>query len=349
MFLRNCWYVGAWSHEIAESTLLSRKLLGERIAFFRKEDGSIAALRDRCGHRFAPLSKGRKEGDCVRCMYHGLVFDSSGKCVEEPGHKRPIGRLGVRAYPVQERWNQVWIWIGDPALANADLIPECHFQSSPEWASIPSYLHYDADYRLLIDNLLDFSHLSYVHERTLGGSTTIAATRPQVEKIDGGVCMTRWYLGEPGLAPYLNGFGTFQGPVDRWHIYEMRVAGNVFIMDSGSAPAGTGAPQGRRVPEAMQFRSIQIITPEDEHHSHYFWIYAHGFNLHDSDFTRKLTARIAEGFAEDKAMIEAQQAVIREYGEQGMGFIRADEGLAMFRRFLEEKLHEEQEAVGRHG
>src|SRR5262245_15115541 len=112
-------------------------------------------------------------------------------------------------------------------------------------------------------------------------------------------------------------------------------------MDSGSAPAGTGAPDGTRVPEAMQFRSTQIVTPEDEFNSHFFWTYAHNFNLHDADFTRALAARIEQGFAEDKAMIEAQQAVIRASGEEGMGYIRADNGLAMFRRLLEARLRAE--------
>src|SRR5262249_41651354 len=162
---------------------------------------------------------------------------------------------------------------------------------------------YCADYRLILDNLLDFSHLTFVHATTLGGSASIAATRPKIERFDGGVRMTRWYLHEPDIAPYLRDFETFSGPVDRWHIYDLRLAGNVFQMDSGSAPADTGAPEGTRVPEAMQFRSTQIATPEDEYNSHFFWTYAHNFNLHDADFTRRLAARIEQGFAEDKAMI----------------------------------------------
>jgi hypothetical protein len=92
----------------------------------------------------------------------------------------------------------------------------------------------------------------------------------------------------------------------------------------------------------MQFHSTQIVTPEDERNSHFFWIYAHNFNLHDADFTRQLASRISEGFAEDKAMIEAQHTTIEEYGGDGMGYIRADNGLALFRRLLDARLREEQ-------
>src|SRR5262245_13208923 len=205
MFLRNNWYVGAWSHEVSGDGLLSRKLLGEAVLFFRQSNGAVAALRDRCAHRFAPLSLGRREGDCVRCMYHGLVFDAEGRCTEEPGREHPSHGLKVRTYPIVERWKQVWIWMGDPALADPALIPDCHFQDSPEWASIPAYIHYSADYRLILDNLLDFSHLTFVHATTLGGSASIAATRPKIERFDGGVRMTRWYLREPDIAPYLRG------------------------------------------------------------------------------------------------------------------------------------------------
>lgn len=345
MFLRNCWYVGAWSDEVRGTTLLSRKLLGEQIVFYRLESGGVAALRDRCSHRFAPLSLGRREGDCLRCMYHGLVFAANGKCVEEPGRQHPAHGTDVRSYPVVERWKQVWIWMGDPALADPDRIPACSYQDSPEWASIPAYMHYKADYRLILDNLLDFSHLTFVHANTLGGSATIAATKPKIEQLPDGVRLSRWYLSEPEIAPYLKGMETFQGPVDRWHVYELTTAGNVFNMDSGSAPAGTGAPEGQRVPEAMQFHATQIVTPEDERNSHFFWTYAHNFNLQDTAFTRQLAARLTLGFEEDRTIIEAQQKVVDESNGDKMAYIHFDHALTLGRRRIEELLAEEAAAA----
>ena len=338
MFIRDAWYVGAWSHELDATPMKARRLLGDNILFFRTTSGQVAAIRDRCSHRFAPLSMGRREGDCVRCMYHGLLFDADGKCIEEPGRKGVSPKTNVRSYPTVERYKQVWIWMGDPAKADPNLIPDCHYQDDPAWASIPAYIHYKADYRLILDNLLDFSHLTYVHENTLGGSATIAHIRPKVERLGDKVRLTRWYLGEPCIAPYLKGFNTFEGPVDRWHIYELHIPGNVFLMDSGSAPAGSGAPEGQRVPEAMQFRATQIVTPEDEQNSHFFWSYAHNFNIGDPDFTAKLAARIAEGFEEDRIMIEAQQDEVNRSTRDEMAFIMADNGLALGRRIIEEKL-----------
>ena len=341
MFIKNAWYAGAWAHELDGVDMLSRKLLGKGILFFRTSTGRVTALRDRCSHRFAPLSIGRREGDCIRCMYHGLVFDADGRCIEEPGRKGVSPNTDVTAYPVVERYRLLWIWMGDPERADPDLIPDCHFQDDPEWASIPAYIHYKADYRLILDNLLDFSHLSYVHETTLGGSDEIARIRPVVEKTGYGVRLTRWYLNEPEVAPYLRGVSQFEGPVDRWHIYDLTTAGNVFNMDSGSAPAGTGAPDGNRVAEAMQFHATQIATPEDERNSHFFWSYAHNFDVGNAELTQMLASRIPEGFEEDKAMIEAQQHIIDESGNDPMAFILADNGLALGRRLIEATLAEE--------
>ncbi len=85
MFIRNCWYVIAWEHEIGTDALFSRRVLDEPILVYRTSNGALAALEDRCCHRLAPLSLGRKEGDCVRCGYHGLKFDASGRCIDVPG------------------------------------------------------------------------------------------------------------------------------------------------------------------------------------------------------------------------------------------------------------------------
>jgi len=339
MFIRNAWYAGAWEHELTTDGMLSRKLLGETLLFFRTSEGRVAVMRDRCSHRFAPLSKGRREGDCVRCMYHGLVFDADGKCVEEPGRKGVSPNTDVPAYPAVERDKLVWVWMGEARKADPALIPDCHHHVDPGWRSEPRYAYFKANYLLVLDNLLDFSHLSYVHENSLGGSATIAATRPKVERTAKGVRMTRWYLGEPKFAPYLKGYETFSGPIDRWNIYHLSTLSNHFSMDSGSAPAGTGAPEGRRVAEAMQFHSHQVVTPEDERNTHYFWTYGHNFALDNGALTHALAERVAAGFVEDREMIEAQQGVIDESDPADrMAFLLVDNGLTLGRRLIDEKL-----------
>ena len=205
MFLRNAWYVACWSHELSGDGMLARRMLGEDVLLYRLASGGVAVLADRCSHRLAPLSLGRREGDAVRCMYHGLLFDGGGRCLEIPQQDRIPDRAHIRCFPVVERDLFVWVWMGDPALAQGVSPPDCHRQDDPAWRSIPATMDYAADYRLIMDNLLDFSHLTYVHETSLGGSKTIAQTRPAIEPIEGGLRLTRWYRGEPTLAPYLEG------------------------------------------------------------------------------------------------------------------------------------------------
>jgi phenylpropionate dioxygenase-like ring-hydroxylating dioxygenase large terminal subunit len=343
MFIQNAWYAGAWAHELTEDGMMPRKILGKSLLFYRTSKGEAVVLRDRCSHRFAPLSAGRREGDCVRCMYHGLVFDKDGKCVEEPGRKGVSPNTDVPSYPVVERHKLVWVWMGDAEKADPDLIPDCHHHEDPNWRSKPQYARFAANYLLVLDNLLDFSHLSYVHENSLGGSKSIAEIRPKVDKTDKGVQLTRWYLNEPEFAPYLRGYERFEGPIDRWNIYHLSTLSNHFSMSSGTAPANTGAPEGNVDPRAMVFHSHQVITPEDENNTHYFWTYGHNFALDDEGLTNALAERISAGFKEDRDMIEAQRVIIEESeGEDAeMAFILADNGLALGRRLIDEKLAQE--------
>lgn len=341
MFIQNAWYASAWDHELNVENMLARKILGKGLLFLRTSDDKITVMRDRCSHRFAPLSLGRREGDCVRCMYHGLVFDADGKCVWEPSRKGVSPNTDVQTFPAIERHRLIWVWMGDPEKADPDLIPDCFHHTSGEWASTPRTAHFKANYKLVLDNLLDFSHLSYVHENTLGGSATIADTRPKVEQTPTGVRLVRWYLNEPEFAPYLRGYERFSGHVDRWNIYHLSTLGNHFSMASGSAPAGTGAPEGNISPDAMVFHSHQLITPEDEYNTHYFWTYGHNFALDNRELTDALAERVSAGFVEDKAMIEAQQKVVNESGDDAMAFILVDNALTLGRRLIDEKIAEE--------
>lgn len=141
-FIHQSWYVAAWDHEVTSDGLLARKLLGQPIVLYRDEAGQVVALEDRCCHRAAPLSAGRKEGDCVRCLYHGMKFNSQGICVEIPGQHQIPGKARVRTYPIVERDRFVWIWMGDPAQANPADILDFYWHTSPAWRMKPGYIHY---------------------------------------------------------------------------------------------------------------------------------------------------------------------------------------------------------------
>ncbi len=257
--------------------------------------------------------------------------------MEIPGQDRIGPQVRVRSYPLAERDRYVWIWMGDPALADPATIPDCHWQDDPAWRSTPGYKHFKASYLLIIDNLLDFSHLSFVHASTLGGSQSMATTRPKLDRFPWGVRVTRQYPGDP-IPPYAVKLAKFDGPVDRWQIYDWIVAGNILSMDSGFAPAGTGALSGSRVPESLQFHSVQALTPETEGTTHYFWSYPHNFALDDGAVTDMLANAVGAAFEEDRAVIEAQQAVVDRSPDSKMIAIAADAGGMQVRWMIDQKL-----------
>ena len=311
-FIRNAWYVAAWDHELPQDGLLARTLLGEPLVFYRTAEGRAVALADRCPHRAAPLSLGRREGDGLRCQYHGMKFNADGQCTEVPGQAQIPPQACVRAYPVVERDRFVWVWMGDAALADPASILDFFWHDDPQWRMKPGYIHYQAHYQLVVDNLLDFSHLSYVHPTTLGTPSN-AQTRAQIDRIaDGpggpGLRITRWYLDDE-MSPNHKRVAAFSGKVDRWQIYEWH-APAFLRMDAGSAPTGTGAPEGHRVPEAMQFRHTSVQTPETTGTTHYFFGQAHHFGLDNPQLTEAIYQDVVTAFGEDRRIIEAQQRIL---------------------------------------
>ena len=165
--LRNQWYCAAFGHELKDKPL-ARSFLGEPVVIYRKADGAPAALEDRCCHRRAPLSKGKLLGDRLQCGYHGFTFDASGACVRIPGQDRVPPSLGVRAYPLIERHGYLWIWMGERAKADPALIPDFHQNHDPGWSAVRGRLPIAAHYLLVVENLIDLSHVGIVHAKTIG-------------------------------------------------------------------------------------------------------------------------------------------------------------------------------------
>ncbi len=342
MFIRNCWYVAAWSHEIAADALFARTITAQPVVFYRGEHGELYALLDRCCHRGAPLSRGRREGDCIRCPYHGLKYAASGACLEIPAQPQVPAQVRVRSFPVVERDNWVWIWMGDPARADPDLIPATPWLNDVAWRYVPGYLHYPVEYLLIADNLLDFSHLPFVHPTTLGGTTAYAGILPQVERLENGVRVTRWLLDQPP-APYVSQIRQWPGNVDRWNLYDFLIPG-ILLMDSGSAPTGTGAPAGRRV-DACEFRGCQAITPETTHSTHYFFAQPHNFGFEVPGLTESIHQNIVAAFFEDQDLIKAQCASLGLAPDFRPLPLAMDVALGQFRHLVERVLAVEQRAT----
>lgn len=342
MFLRNCWYVAAWQHELDTSRLLARTLLNEPIVFYQHATEGPVALADQCCHRCAPLSRGRIEDGNLRCMYHGLLFNPAGKCIEIPGQTLIPPKAVVRPYPVVARNKLVWIWMGDPAQADPSLIPDTYALEHPDWRYRPGYMFYRANYQNIVDNVLDFSHLSYVHGQTLGGTDLIAKSKPTVEAFDQGVRIKR-YMIDGTQPPFSKRFADMGGNVDRWHFYELLVPGNM-LMESGIQPTGTGVREGRHQ-NSLQFRAYNLITPETDTTTHYFFALAHGFNLDDPSVTDGVYEEVLKAFKEDGAMIEAQQQVIDRVKSPQMVVIAADAGLMQMRRIMDRLIAQENSGI----
>ncbi|MFM6991058.1 MAG: Rieske 2Fe-2S domain-containing protein [Rhodoferax sp.] len=353
-WLRDCWYVIAWDHEIppADSPeLFHRIALGEPILVYRLADGRLAALEDRCCHRLAPLSQGRREGDSVRCGYHGLMFNQGGACVEAPGIAIVPEKAKVKTYPVAVKNKWVFVWMGNPALADEALLPDNFSNDHPEWQNKPGYLHYDTPYLLICDNLLDFSHLSFVHASTLGGSTQIAQAVPVIEKTldahgaQNGIKVTRRVPNVPA-PPFYQRFRQFDEPLDRWFIYDFQLPGTL-LMHSGGRPASDAATDLRR---AVQLHSCQTLTPETESSTHYFFQQSHylrqegGGGLDEgaaAAVTESIFNSLKGAFNEDRDMIRAQHANIQLDPSAAMLPLAMDSALMQFRRLLASRLQGE--------
>jgi phenylpropionate dioxygenase-like ring-hydroxylating dioxygenase large terminal subunit len=336
MFIKNCWYVIAWSHEVpaeqVNGSLFSRTVLGEPIVVYRSGN-ELFAMTDRCCHRGAPLSKGRLEGDHLRCDYHGLLFNPQGLCVEVPGMASPPAKACVKTYPIVEKNNWIFVWMGSVENADETLLPDNFSNGSPDWRNVPGYMHYDVNYLLICDNLLDFSHLSYVHEKTLGGSTAIAQSRAEVDAIDSkgqrGLRVQRLVKSVPPPPSYSR-IRQFSGPIDRWFDYDFLVPGTL-LMKSGGYLSGTEkGSQGD-----VYLHSCQTLTPETENSTHYFFQQSHQTSEGDDDLAQAMHQTLVKAFLEDRDMIGAQSAALKLAPDFQMMPLHLDNALTRFRRLIE--------------
>lgn len=261
-FVRNAWYVGLWGSELPPGEMVSQKIIGEPVVFFRKEDGSPAAIVDRCPHRFAPLSMGTLQpGDRVQCPYHGLEFAPDGQCVKNPHHPCTItSNLHLRSFPVVERYSLIWIWMGDRP-ADPDLIPSvysCLDTHPPEHITDPGYVHIEAHYELIVNNLLDLSHAVYLHDGTLG-NPDIVESDVEVEVKGDVVSVSRIAkdVAQPGMFKML---GIDWG--DSWTSITWHAPSNLHLMTGGS-------PTGQPKETGTGYYGIHLLTPETERTTHY--------------------------------------------------------------------------------
>jgi phenylpropionate dioxygenase-like ring-hydroxylating dioxygenase large terminal subunit len=340
MFLRNHWYVAASDSEVGRKPL-ARMILGEPVVLFRTEDGKAVAFEDRCVHRHLPLSMGKLVGNILQCHYHGLQFGADGRCVRIPGQDHIPAAAKVKTYPVVERYHWLWIWMGDPAFANPEEITDFHWFDDPNWGAKASYLHVEANWQLVVDNLLDLTHLAFVHETTIGNAALAEHAAVKVTRGADNVVVTRWIIDQEP-PPTFKKVGGFTGHVDRWQIIDFQPP-SFLRLDVGATPTGTGAPEGTRV-GGISMRNLNAITPETETTSHYFWGQAHDFDVKNPETTNKIFEQIETAFHEDVAVFSAQQRNLNLVPNPTQVDINADTGVIQARRILK-RLHEAEQAA----
>jgi len=335
-FPMNAWYAAAWDAEIKQA-LLPRTICGKHVVMYRKADGEVTALEDACWHRLVPLSKGRLEGDTVVCGYHGLKYNAQGRCTFMPSQETINPSACVRAYPAVERHRFIWLWMGDPALADPAAIPDMHWNHDPAWAGDGKTIHVNCDYRLVVDNLMDLTHETFVHGSSIGNEA-VAEAPFDVTHGEKTVTVTRWMEGieaPPFWAKQLQK----EGPVDRWQIIRFEAPCTVNI-DVGVAPAGTGAPQGDRSTGVNGF-VLNTITPETEKTCHYFWAFVRNYRLTEQRLTTEIRDGVSGIFREDEIILEAQQRAINENPERVFYNLNIDAGAMWSRRLIDRMISAE--------
>lgn len=304
MYLLNAWYVAAWDHEVSR-TLTPVRMLDTALVLYRTQSGVAVALEDACPHRKLPLSMGRLQGDQVECGYHGLTFDASGTCTRVPGAERIPHRACVRSYPVEERYGLVWVWMGEPALADPARIFSVPTWGDPAWGiNQGDAMTLQCNYLYMTDNLLDPSHVAWVHQASFAGAGTDEVPL-NTDVHDRGVTVWRWMTDIPP-APFYAQFLKFPGNCDRKQHYEVHWPCHA-IIKAIFVPAGTGGEGQPLHADGFIMDSYNFMTPVSATETRYYWFQMRNFAPGDAEISARFAASVRGAFEEDRVILNAVQ------------------------------------------
>jgi len=307
-FLHNAWYVAAWSYELDNGVLFERTIIGESILLFRTPDGTAAAIANTCPHRYAPLHQGKLLDGVIECPYHGLRFNAQGVCVHNPhGNGKIPNRARTRAFTLIETHEMLWIWMGDPQMADPNEIPDFSCQSDDRFPTVCGVIEMHANYELISDNLMDLTHVEFTHAGLLG-SEAIKHGKQEITQNGTTVYSNRWCpngLAPPAWDAMFNNYGK---PVDHW-LYMRWDAPCHMLLDVGITPTGKPREKG------IWMYGTDILTPKNETSTYYFWGASRSYGLDDPNAGKQWEDAIELAFGQqDKPMIEAQQHMLRLRG-----------------------------------
>lgn len=339
-WITDAWYVAGWDSEI-DSAPMARTICGVPMMFYRRLDRSVVAMRDACPHRLLPLSMGIREGDSIRCKYHGLKLGADGVAEEMPLKSEAVNRrVCAETFVVAERHRFVWVWIGDKSKADEALIPDLWPCSADGWVFDGGYYPVACDYRLMIDNLMDLTHETYVHASSIGQHEILEA--PLHCRTDGdSVYLERW-MPDIDAPPFWRGALKKPGQVDRWQVCQFVLPSAVMI-DVGVAPVCAGATIEQH-DQGVRGIVVDFMTPETETSHHYFWGMARNFDVDDAGFTARFKAQQGGVFAEDRVILEAQQAAILANPGMRLNAYRIDEGGVRARQIIARQIRAREQA-----
>ena len=341
MFIKNAWYVAARPEEVMGKPL-GRQICGEKMVFYRGKENKVYAVEDFCPHRGAPLSLGFVEDGNLVCGYHGLVMGCDGKTVAMPG-QRVRGFPCNKSFSVIEKFGFIWVWPGDQSLASEDQLPELEWAENPEWAYGGGLFHINCDYRLMIDNLMDLTHETYVHSASIGQKEIDEAA--PTTRIDGDHVITERHMENIYAPPFwqmaLRGNNLADDvPVDRWQICHFFAPSNVHI-EVGVAHAGKGGYQAAAEHKVSSI-VVDFITPETETSHWYFWGMARHFQPENAELTDQIREGQGKIFSEDLDMLEQQQQNLLRNPDRKLLMLNIDAGGVQARKVIDRLISQEQ-------
>ena len=337
-FVRNHWYVAAWSSELTNKPM-GRRILGEPVVLFRQTDGAPAALLDRCPHRLVPLSMGSCINGRIRCGYHGLEFDGSGHCLHIPAQSLIPPSARVRSFPVAERYGLIWIWMGDPTVAHPDKMPVIEKHSQSGWEMLEGgYQYHPSNYRNIIENLMDPAHTTFVHQNTIGNP--MASDQPvTTEKTDKYIVAYRWVENSQPTPHDRRRLGV-NGDlvVDRGQYFYFYLP-DMSRVETVVLPAGS--PRDAECPNSLHTYSYKFLTPESESATHFFWLHIRNYLLNDAEAAAKLKTALEQTFAEDLVIEAAMQRSQEETGLRQLTALEIDRAPMLALRMLDRMIEAE--------
>ena len=305
-YLKNAWVVAALSREVGPEALFHRTLLDTPVLIYRKADGTPVALHDRCPHRFAPLHLGKRVGDEIACLYHALRFDCSGRCTHNPHGNGQIPQAAqLRSFPLLERHGFLWIWMGEPAAARPEALPDFGpLDAGPATGVAHTYMHLKAHYELVSDNVMDLSHVDHVHGEALTTRGQLSPLRPALREGPAEVA-ARWEWQQTPplqiLAPFLP-----QPAESARHFIEVSWTPPATLQLSVGV---TQQPGPLDLGHCIGQYDLHSATPETADSTHYFFASRRNHLEHDGAFNEAKIQAMHQAFlTEDGPVIEAVHA-----------------------------------------